>query len=317
MGSMRRSMRRNGNVKTAESTVRNGRIDLYKFLFAVVVAVYHFSCSYDGDDLPFTKGYMAVEFFFIVSGFFFAKSLDRVKEEEWLSGTLKYSKRKYMSIFPYHLFSLIFVFAYTFYEMQSNLKEAMLYFVEMLPNVFLFQIMGFGNLGKANHEWYLSAMLVVMFILAPLAIKLKDKFFCWVALIVAFFTLGYLENYFGGSINAWYQYNGIICLGMLRAFAEICLGCVVYAVYKSGILNKLKKSTMLILEGLCLAYVLIYLYGVIETKLDYVTVFVIAALVALVVCPKSSIEFLNNKATGFMGKLSMALYLFLIFFCYC
>ena len=53
---------------------RNGIISLWKFLFAIVIAFFHCSQFYQDIKNPFFPGgYIAVEFFFIVSGFYLAK----------------------------------------------------------------------------------------------------------------------------------------------------------------------------------------------------------------------------------------------------
>ena len=54
----------NKNIK-----LHNGEISILKFLFALLILAFHLGGFYD----KFNYGYIGVEFFFIVSGFFFAK----------------------------------------------------------------------------------------------------------------------------------------------------------------------------------------------------------------------------------------------------
>ena len=44
--------------------VRNGKIDLLKFIFSIIVVIYHFNVGNYHYTL-FIKGYVAVEFFFV------------------------------------------------------------------------------------------------------------------------------------------------------------------------------------------------------------------------------------------------------------
>ena len=55
--------------------VRNGKIDFMKFLFAFIIVIHH-SRNLVGDDVsPFFGGSFAVEFFFIVSGYLFLRTI--------------------------------------------------------------------------------------------------------------------------------------------------------------------------------------------------------------------------------------------------
>ncbi len=96
--------------KQTVSSPRNGKTDLLKFLFAVTVAIYHFNCTTEYKKEIFNSAYMAVEFFFLVSGYFMAKTLSKLenrKDIDVLKESLKFSKKKYMSIFPYHVYAYI------------------------------------------------------------------------------------------------------------------------------------------------------------------------------------------------------------------
>ena len=60
---------------------RNGAINAYRFLFAVVIALLHFRYygGFGAEPTGFRGGYLAVEFFFLTSGFFLIKRI----EEQW------------------------------------------------------------------------------------------------------------------------------------------------------------------------------------------------------------------------------------------
>lgn len=61
---------------------RNGKIDFLKFIMSLIVITYHFGNAVNYENEWFCKGYIAVEFFFIVSGFLFAKSLAKYEESD-------------------------------------------------------------------------------------------------------------------------------------------------------------------------------------------------------------------------------------------
>ena len=58
-----------------EKEQHNGIISIWKFIFCLVIAVFHGKLLFPNGNMPIFKGgYIAVEFFFIVSGIYFAKS---------------------------------------------------------------------------------------------------------------------------------------------------------------------------------------------------------------------------------------------------
>ena len=59
------------------NTRRNGEIDIIRFLLSVCIVGFHYYLIVDRDFALFRKGYYAVEFFFIVCGFFLAQHADK------------------------------------------------------------------------------------------------------------------------------------------------------------------------------------------------------------------------------------------------
>lgn len=55
---------------------RNGKIELLRFTFSLVVALFHFLPQI-GEPKLLSSGFFAVEFFFIVTGYLLAKSLSK------------------------------------------------------------------------------------------------------------------------------------------------------------------------------------------------------------------------------------------------
>ncbi len=62
---------------------RNYALDFYRFLFSCVICIMHFTAYMDFGDAhaPFCGGYLAVEFFFIVSGYMLMRHVEREKKK--------------------------------------------------------------------------------------------------------------------------------------------------------------------------------------------------------------------------------------------
>lgn len=290
--------------------VRNGKIDFYKFIFSLVVMYYHFSFATDCPEEIFKKGYIAVEFFFIVSGFLFASSLSRYNDVNGtiIKDSLSFSLKKYASVFSYHIFACIITFIYTAFLFQWNFNLIIANIVNILPNILLIQMFGFDHMRFVKHEWYISAMLIVMFVLTPIIMKNYKLFVRCIAPVVSMFCFGYLFNHYN-SINVTTEWTGFVYAGLIRALADICLGCVCFEIYKNGILEKIGKVALFFIEFACLALTLAYCNNMMKSNLDYVIVFMAAVCVTAAFSSKTSINILNNKVVYFLGQLSFAVYI--------
>ncbi len=61
---------------------RNNLVEFARFLFSVLVIGYHVQMSFSGDGIDlFENGALAVEFFFLISGYFFARSIEKLKNK--------------------------------------------------------------------------------------------------------------------------------------------------------------------------------------------------------------------------------------------
>ena len=55
-------------------TKRNGEIEFWRAVFCMIVFIYHISLDFDSSTTIFKMGQIGVEFFFLISGLFMAKS---------------------------------------------------------------------------------------------------------------------------------------------------------------------------------------------------------------------------------------------------
>ena len=263
---------------------RNGAIDLWRFVFAAILVIFHSSMLdiemlHPGEEyvFPFRLGSLSVEFFLLTSGFLFAKSMNKNRENNTLSwkGTWTFMKGKLMSFYPAFLICLILTFivtnaTYYFCHVEPYVKGASL--TENIKNLFI----GFGrllyeatllrNFGMdfdrlLDQAWYLSAMLLVMLLLYPLYAKNKRRFEYYIAPLITVVLLGFLFLHGQSLLNPskklelLYKYP-LTYKGNVRAMAEICLGVVCWRVCEW-----LKKIDFTRLGKAVLAFVELFGYG--------------------------------------------------------
>lgn len=174
-------------LKTKET--RNSLLELYRFLFALWVVWYHgffiFKNQY------FSHGYIAVEFFFILSGFFLIKSIDKYKEKPFFNGLFTFLFKRIKSLGLPFIVGVIFAIWYMFLECKISIL---------------------------GYLWYIPAMLlafIIIFILRKF-VSNKKLFLAIISLIV---VASYLILYIP-ILKGWGIFRGIggVSLGVLISF---------------------------------------------------------------------------------------------------
>lgn len=143
---------------------RNGNIDLMRFVFCLIIILYHINNRLDLNP-PFGlsekyfsfcgEGRIGVEFFFIVSGYLLAVTAKKNYSTNSIAASTKsFMYRKTMSIFPYHMFGYIVGVAlwFHFYSMP-NTRAAIEKLLNMIPGFFLLQKSGIYSEEVMSAEW--------------------------------------------------------------------------------------------------------------------------------------------------------------------
>ena len=79
---------------------RNGEIDILRAVFAIIILIYHYHEIYQRSANYFTRGYLGVEFFFLVSGYYLAWNAQR-RNTNVTNATVHYVFDKLLSIREY------------------------------------------------------------------------------------------------------------------------------------------------------------------------------------------------------------------------
>ncbi len=193
-------------------------IDTFRGLAAILVILFHIpdSILFAGNQLV-AHGYMAVDFFFVLSGFVMAHSY--LKKINDLPSAKDFAVKRFKRIYPLHLFTLLVFFAF----------EATRFFVDQyfVPlNTPPFENSGFwsfiGNLtlthsmGLFDHlswnlpSWSISVEFYVYIFWALALIAFRKKLWL-VGLISAPAIIWFLWR-FNGNIEYTFDYGFIRCL---------------------------------------------------------------------------------------------------------
>ncbi len=304
-----------------QKTAKNGKIEFARFAFSVIVMLFHICQSigfkkyeYFGQPTFFKNGWFGVEFFFVVSGFLMAASAFKSQNQssEKNDDTFSFMKKKILAILPYHLIVFTVSFVYLAFSKRVNFYGFIQLFIEAIPNFLLIQRSGLANKDVLGLEWYISDMLIAMFILYPFCKKYYERFSKTVAPVLSLLVVGYLIKT-TGSLNGTLDWSVFVSKTLLRAIAEICAGVFVFEVcrsLKSLNLSKKDKICLTFLEVFAYLVVLGYVIG--NFPANY------AGTVLIFVCIAVCLSFsditygkklFNNKVVYYLGALSLPLYL--------
>ncbi len=226
--------------ESGQSTQRNRTIDFFKFVFTLVIVLFHlrplFAAEYGH---LFGSGRIAVEFFFIVSGYLLTAKSQRSQSEEGIfRENLRMLKGKILHFFPYILIAV--VCGCVFYSIKDqtthSLTDKLLF---SLSDIYGLQMLGYPFFAATGVAWYLSVLFFVSFLIYPILVRKRELFTLYVGPVSAIFILGYIAHTSGTLLDpgAWW---GWTFKGMLRGYADIAIGCSAYEIsrYYNSIENK-------------------------------------------------------------------------------
>ena len=302
---------------------RNGEIEFLRFVFATMVVLKH-SINLIGAENSkyFLKASFAVEFFFIVSGYFMMVSVDKFNSKSKNNfnlgiETVGFIKRKvksfYLELCLANCIGIIFILATSTESLKRILK---LIAVGLHSDFFLLGMLIGGE--KLNGPlWYLSSMLLCFTILYPLIRRWPDIMCKVVIPISSFLLIGYLWQTYGSLLtpNFW---MGFTFKGNFRAMAEIGIGITMYQVIKN--ISKLKlnfviKVFITFIKWFCYLILFVYMIFFNDPTVQIFCLILYILAIGLTFSEKClDSKIYNNKFCILLGKLSLPMYLCHIYF---
>lgn len=107
-------------MKQGYAKGRCDSIGIWRFFFAIIIVLYHMSSSTALTYNIFRKGFLAVDFFFLLSGFLLVQTYNKYVTK--YNSCIEVIKRKIKKIAPIWYFSLISVFLYRLSFMKNSLE---------------------------------------------------------------------------------------------------------------------------------------------------------------------------------------------------
>lgn len=278
-------------------------IEFIRFAAAVAIVAFHYGVL--------NGGFLAVDFFFILSGLLLTKSL-LYSENKNNKNIFTYQWKQIKGFYPELFLAVSWYCLFIFFREGINISTTVTYILGAIDDLLLLRMTGLFEQhhgGGLITSWYLSSLVLSVSFAYLIISKIRNPF---LLLFCAFIPLGYMIHRTGGlgHTSAWmaFTYNG-----NFRALGDLLVGGAVCHVatqlkeftpsFTFNLLRKIIK--FLCLVGICLLFVFhSHKYA------PYIIVF--SALYLSVVFSegqrKQSTSFLS-KTCLLLGRLSVSLFL--------
>lgn len=171
---------------------------------------------------------------------------------------------------------------------------------------------GYSGYNVNGPTWYISAMMLSMLILYPIACAKKRDFSTIIAPLIVIFLYGYIIRTHGNYSVIEPKEGGFIYYGLLRGLAGISLGCISYQFASKLSEYDYTECGELVLAIVEIGSYFLAIYGMRTQSLfraDITVVFFIFIAVTISFSQKSKTAELFKRQHNWLGKLSLCIYL--------
>lgn len=287
---------------TERYTYRNGMVDIWRFVFCLLIMAHHMYHIGIERIYPFQSAWIYVEFFFILSGYFTGKHFwgGNTSTHKAAKSSMVYTIKKFKNVLPY---STIIIFGEYLLGNICFRPGSWKNFIESFENM-PYEMMMVSSSGLVEAKvvpiWYLSAMFLVFPIFCYLVQRYEQLF-------------QYILSWFIPVI--YYGRMGIVARAewphdLLRAFSCMCLGGFVYTITEFMKEMKYTKLTKVILTliGICCFLLTIILTE--RNSMHVKTIFLCLFLgIVILFSDQSYTNKVHGKICGFFGRISLVIYL--------
>lgn len=301
---------------------RNGEIDFLRSVFAIIIVLHHSRFLVGDQRCLFLGGSLAVEFFFIVSGYLMMASVQRACTAEQIQMPLGKETRHFLAkklgtLLPELLIAQVIAFLFTCFAKRKSVLGGVLLLTESFWDLSLFRMTGLLT-GKMNGcTWYISSMLLCMAILYPLLRKYKDMMVNVILPVVCLLGMGFLCRQYGNPRDPS-KWIGWTFKGNIRAFCELSLGAVAYAIAEwfGGLsLNGRRKLAVTMAELSFYAVYIYYMYAKKASEKDFFFILLLFIAIIITFSEQSMLcDMFRHRFFHFLGQFSLSLYLSHLFY---
>lgn len=289
----------------------NRIIDIQRLLFAFVIVICHGHHFTDSTKYLFMGGAIAVDFFFLLSGAMLGRTIDNTSNSTDIgTKTILFMKHRVTRLIPEFYIAWMIGVCLDAINYKSVI-EIMKRVITSVGEVLLIDQSGFLNVRFNDVTWYLSALLIVSFIIYPIAIKDKNRFFFIIAPLGFILLFGYTyQNWETITVLNW---NGVCYNTLIRGSMEIFAGCICYRIASYLMKFKLKTWVRIFLSMLSWLPILAALSYALFHNMTiwswYIFLMFMVSLIATLINQSIEKSWISEKISKWCSKFAYTIYL--------
>lgn len=294
-------------------------VEFWRFFFCSCIIVMHFNETFQNryyGEIRFgilPGAGLGVDFFFILSGYLMMDSYVRGRVNlrtpiQFIVGKIKHLYVNYLVAFFLLFFSIVGCRLTLEWVIQAK-DMIFLHKWELL----MLHMSEIGEKVYINYPtWYISVMLITLYFSYAMLWYDKKLYLNIIAPMVIFVGGGYYANTYA-TILPWYDYNGILNIGWIRAMIDIALGCIAFQLadyIKTKYTNRRNIFLMNIIELLCILRVIANIVYHKNGRNDFFDLLIFTCMIALNFSQLTVLSrVLSNRISDGLGRISLPMYL--------
>lgn len=249
-------------------------------------------------------GYLAVDLFFILSGFIMAYTYLDSFERRVPCAYKQFLIKRIGRILPLNLFALLVVFL-TGVGSKLVLGRNIIYtsdqpLTDFIANIFMLQGLGIGkNLNAPSWSVSTECVAYLLFPVFSYLVSARQRSYRVIVSVVSLGAIGWLASLHGHASLATESVDE----SLIRCLAEFSVGMSTFYIYRSGKVNYFRKNSV----SLTLIFILLFLMML---RIDLLVVLCFPPLILSFAQNKGAIaKWMSNRFFYFLGVVSFSLYL--------
>lgn len=266
---------KNNNYKPIKQG-RNPAIEALRFLFIIQICLWHIR-------IPFLKaGYLGVEFFYILSGYF----MYYTTVKKYSPGVLSYSIHKLKKFYIQYVLSIIITYLILFKNIVISLKTEWLpTILELFSQILMIQNVGIFDGGRNAPLWFFSVLVyggLIAYSILRYHISLTIRYIAPIS-IICFLAYCFKGDGSSNMLEQWNVYH-FIPMTLVRGICEMFMGILLGYVYMNykNVIDSISKNLINTAVTLSIIlYICILFYGGETTpySLIFIPVILLSAIV--------------------------------------
>lgn len=274
-------------------------IELWRFIACLCIVIHHsfylglekYSFSY--------SGYIYVEFFLLLTGYFSISHFDKSSSENNINGiareSFRYTIKKFSRLIPYTSLAIFLEAIVVCFFIKSQREGGL--FLDMILEM---------TLVHTNYLipplWFISA-LIIIFPLFCCLLQIKSRYFMIITFL--FYSVYYYRACGVNGLNTAFP------MYLFRVLAGLMLGALIYCCSEELNKKKISRITSVVLTVVEEVLMIFVLYSTYKNK-SYFTFMLLCMIVALIIMA-SGLSYTSKfkmRLINFLGNISMIIYVF-------